>query len=308
MFKLKKIISVCLVTALVLCSGVAVNAATGGVKIVVDGKALSTEGVIVNGRALAPVRAISEAMGAAVEWNQQEKKIVISKLYWDSMGVKPEPDVRKVYMWIGKNKGTVSGFEFEMDVPPQIISGSTMIPVKAFGDALEAKVEWNQQTKTVTITSTLASSGQDAKHDAIKMENDLRKTTENYLNEVNRNGVQETPKTVYEIYGVGTGTNWDDTISIFFSNDTDEALPAKDFYVEVTRISTKEVLEKIVFTVGELQPNEEREYRMDDPTIKYATPRKIKHHETYPDGSEFIVYEGDTTRFQEITFDVYVSE
>jgi len=39
----------------------------------------------------------------------------------------------------------------DSDVPPIIINGSTMLPVRAVSDALHALVEWNDAAKTVSI-------------------------------------------------------------------------------------------------------------------------------------------------------------
>ena len=44
-------------------------------------------------------------------------------------------------------------FEYFMDVPPQIINGRTLIPLRAVGDMLGLKVEWNNNTRTVTLTA-----------------------------------------------------------------------------------------------------------------------------------------------------------
>jgi hypothetical protein len=40
--------------------------------------------------------------------------------------------------------------ELSFDVPPTIIEGRTMVPLRAIFEALEAQVEWNGTTKTVT--------------------------------------------------------------------------------------------------------------------------------------------------------------
>lgn len=45
---------------------------------------------------------------------------------------------------------TVDREELSFDVPPAIIEGRTMVPLRAIFEALEAQVEWNGTTKTVT--------------------------------------------------------------------------------------------------------------------------------------------------------------
>ncbi|TJY41308.1 copper amine oxidase N-terminal domain-containing protein [Cohnella pontilimi] len=48
-------------------------------------------------------------------------------------------------------KLVVNGKTIATDVPPQIIKNRTMVPIRSAGEALGAKVGWNQETRTVTI-------------------------------------------------------------------------------------------------------------------------------------------------------------
>ena len=41
--------------------------------------------------------------------------------------------------------------EIDLDVPAMIVDESTMIPLRAVSEALGAKVEWNQQSNTVSL-------------------------------------------------------------------------------------------------------------------------------------------------------------
>jgi hypothetical protein len=47
----------------------------------------------------------------------------------------------------------VNGNLVESDVPPQIISGRTMIPARPLAEALGAKVEWDAENNAVVVTS-----------------------------------------------------------------------------------------------------------------------------------------------------------
>jgi hypothetical protein len=49
-------------------------------------------------------------------------------------------------------KVTVDGKEVAFDVPPQIIEGRTMVPVRAIFEAVGADVQWDEKTQTVTGT------------------------------------------------------------------------------------------------------------------------------------------------------------
>ncbi len=45
---------------------------------------------------------------------------------------------------------TINGKKIEFDVPPQLINDRTMVPLRAIFEALEATVDWNNETETVT--------------------------------------------------------------------------------------------------------------------------------------------------------------
>lgn len=63
----------------------------------------------------------------------------------------------------GENiKLIVNGAVVQCDVPPQIINGRVMVPVRFVADALGAEVEWNSATQSVIINSGQTSSGNSA--------------------------------------------------------------------------------------------------------------------------------------------------
>jgi len=47
----------------------------------------------------------------------------------------------------------VNGSEIKLDVPPQIINGRTMVPIKWVAEALGAEVEWDGNNRIVKLTS-----------------------------------------------------------------------------------------------------------------------------------------------------------
>lgn len=47
----------------------------------------------------------------------------------------------------------IDGKEIETDVPPQIINGRTMVPVRVVAENLGCAVKWDKQNNTVIITS-----------------------------------------------------------------------------------------------------------------------------------------------------------
>lgn len=47
----------------------------------------------------------------------------------------------------------VNGKEIVPDIPPQIVKGRTMVPVRWVAEALEADIEWNKDTQTVSVST-----------------------------------------------------------------------------------------------------------------------------------------------------------
>ncbi|MDF2544398.1 MAG: copper amine oxidase domain protein [Herbinix sp.] len=105
--------------------------------------------VFKDGRVLVPVRALSEALDCSVAYDSTTKTIRIA----DNI-----TGILLMEMVIGRRTAKVltpSGWYDDriMDVPPQIINSSTMVPVRFVSEAMDFLVEWSGSTKTVVITS-----------------------------------------------------------------------------------------------------------------------------------------------------------
>ncbi len=108
-------------------------------------RTLDSPPIIKNGRTLLPIRAVVEALGGNVNWSSSDKKVTVS------LGLVT------IELWIGKPQAKVNGTTKWIDdanskVVPEIINGRTMIPLRFVAENLGATVDWNQDTKTVTIT------------------------------------------------------------------------------------------------------------------------------------------------------------
>jgi len=62
------------------------------------------------------------------------------------------PDLVAIEMVIGNNVTKVKGTDTNIDVPPYIINGRTMVPLRFIGEALGAEFVWDGKTRTVTFT------------------------------------------------------------------------------------------------------------------------------------------------------------
>lgn len=113
------------------------------ISITVDGEALETDtpAQIIEGRTMVPLRAIFEALGANVEWDGSSKSIRAQK------------DDVSINMQIDNKTFKVGSEEKEIDVPPLIIEGRTMVPARAVAESLNCEVEWDSVNKSVIITT-----------------------------------------------------------------------------------------------------------------------------------------------------------
>ena len=96
--------------------------------------------VIFDGRTLVPARGVFEKMGMQVSWNGEKQEVTVTN---------GEKTLRLV---IGEKNLTVDGRTIDMDVPAQTINDRTMIPLRAVSEAMNAKVDWSEETSTVSIT------------------------------------------------------------------------------------------------------------------------------------------------------------
>jgi hypothetical protein len=110
-------------------------------EISIDGKTQSMDVApfIQDSRTLVPVRFVSEALGAKVDWYQEEKKAVIVLV----------PKV--VTLWVGKDQAFVNGVEQKLDVPAVLVDNRTFVPLRFVSERLGAKVEWSQEKQQVSI-------------------------------------------------------------------------------------------------------------------------------------------------------------
>ena len=101
---------------------------------------------IIDGRTMVPMRKIFESLGANVNWIE-EKSLVVAT-YKASI----------ITMPIGENSFSVTDVltdetrVVELDVPPMIINGRTLVPARAVSEAIGKTVNWNGNTRTVIIT------------------------------------------------------------------------------------------------------------------------------------------------------------
>ncbi len=112
------------------------------VNVTVNGQSLQSDVkpfVNADGRTMLPIRAISEALGAQVQWDEATKTATLT------LGDKT------VKVPVGQSTIDVNGNPVPMDTSAVVKDGRTLLPVRAVGEALGAKIGWDQQSGTVSI-------------------------------------------------------------------------------------------------------------------------------------------------------------
>lgn len=117
------------------------------IKVIIDNEEVEFDALpcIINDTTLVPMRRIFEKLGAKVNWIPESQLIIASS------------GTNIIAMEIGSDSFNISDVvkeetkKIELDVPAQIISDRTFIPIRAVSEALNKSVEWDGQTRTITI-------------------------------------------------------------------------------------------------------------------------------------------------------------
>lgn len=121
------------------------TASAGAVDLYVDTNKVETDTppTIVNGSTLVPVRAIFEALGATVDWDNDTRTAI---------GTRGETTV---VIQIDNTTAYVNGEPKTLSVPAQLINGRTMVPARFISEAFNYNVTWYADTKTAAVACNL---------------------------------------------------------------------------------------------------------------------------------------------------------
>jgi len=125
---------------LMIIPAIPVSAASE-ITLVIDGvkQNPSVAPVVESGTTLVPLRLISETLGAEVSWNASKQQATITTAAYT------------VIFTIGSKTYTVNGANKTLLQAPKLINGSTMVPIRAFAEAIGAKVNYISSTHTATV-------------------------------------------------------------------------------------------------------------------------------------------------------------
>ncbi len=78
-----------------------------------------------------PLRFIGEQLGATVNWEGAEQKIIYTR------------GADTVILWVDRNYAMVNGRQTELDVPPKIVNSSTVVPLRFIINVFGFDVKWD---------------------------------------------------------------------------------------------------------------------------------------------------------------------
>lgn len=121
--------------------------AAGDIKVFINGVEMVADvpPLLDNDRTLVPMRAIGERLGCTVDYDAASKKITLN-----GRG-------QSVVLTVNQKQAYINGVESLLDVPAKVVNGRTLVPLRFVGQSLNATVDWNGATQTVTITASSAS-------------------------------------------------------------------------------------------------------------------------------------------------------
>jgi uncharacterized membrane protein len=112
------------------------------VQVTVNGNPVrfdAAQPAMIGGRVFVPLRGVFEQMGANVDWDSATQTVMA------------DGNDRHIRLRLGSLDASVNGRVVTMDVAPQLMEGSTMVPLRFLGEALGAHVDWQPQNNLVAI-------------------------------------------------------------------------------------------------------------------------------------------------------------
>lgn len=142
---MKKSAVAILSTLLMIFLALPVFASNEEIRVYVDGNRVNfpDQKPIINSdnRTLVPVRFVSQALGAEVDWIKADKRVEINQ------------QGKIIKLTIGQKKAQVGEGTVILDTKADIINSRTMVPLRFVSECLGAEVVWNNKAREIIITT-----------------------------------------------------------------------------------------------------------------------------------------------------------
>jgi hypothetical protein len=117
--------------------------AAQAVQVIVDGSPIVFDQppMTIGGRVLIPLRGVFERLGASVQWDRASNTVLATR------------GSSQIQLTIGSRTAFVNGRQVMLDVPPMVVGGRTLVPLRFVSEAMGARVDWDPASRAVFITS-----------------------------------------------------------------------------------------------------------------------------------------------------------
>ena len=163
----KKLMCLAAAAAMVTAIGTAAVAANTAPTVFIDSRQIMFSDqepmILGKGHTVVPARGVFEAMGAEVKWDADKRLVEIESAdHTTIIKLTIDDNTMRVYDTSGMFASVLTTGSFEapetlvtLEVAPQIMAdtGRTMIPLRAISEALDADVQWDGDTRQITITT-----------------------------------------------------------------------------------------------------------------------------------------------------------
>ena len=167
MIYMKKIIALLVAAAASISMAVSSFAAAPTVYLNGEKMTFDAEPFIQDDRTFVPLRAIFEAVGASVIWDQDTLTVLATKAQ------EGDKEDSSVVVQINNPLAFVNSEAVELDAPARVINDRTFVPLRFVVESLGEKVDWNQDELRVDITT-----GEEATEEATDAETTETDATE----------------------------------------------------------------------------------------------------------------------------------
>ncbi|GIQ71241.1 copper amine oxidase [Xylanibacillus composti] len=95
--------------------------------------------IIMKETTMVPIRFVSDALGGLVFWDNDEKRVTVLK------------EDRLVELWVDQQGIVMNGSRTTTLVPPTIVGGRTLVPLRLISEAFGWDVQWNNDEKSIIL-------------------------------------------------------------------------------------------------------------------------------------------------------------
>ena len=157
---MKKIIPIILLLTAVMSTSTAL--ADENITVMLNGQAMDFDvaPIIQNDRVLVPMRAIFEELHCSVDYTDIDgRQIITAKLNENN----------SIGLVIGSDEMQIHNQKIKLDTAPIIVNDRTLVPLRAVSEAFDYDVNWDEDTKTVTISKEIPKTEYDILYGRLKV-------------------------------------------------------------------------------------------------------------------------------------------